>query len=158
MHTLSQSLNRALNVSSPSFSNYDEIPDLYTCDGKNISPCIEINNIPSGTKSLAIIVEDIDAPIAPWSHWVMWDIPVKKAIKQSDTSGMQGINDFGKHEYCGPCPISGTHEYHYTVYALDCHLFLHSSSTKYHLEKAMSGHIIAQGTIIGFYKKADKIL
>lgn len=145
---------KELHVSSEAFVNRTYIPTKYTCDGINVNPPIEINDIPVGTKSLVLIVEDIDAPIRPWTHWIVWNIPVSKNIKENSHLGIEGMNDFRQHHYGGPCPPSGTHHYYFKVYALDTLLFLQNNSKKYDLEKAMSSHVIASGELIGLYKRA----
>ncbi|MES1225835.1 MAG: YbhB/YbcL family Raf kinase inhibitor-like protein, partial [Bacteroidota bacterium] len=88
-----------------------------------------------------------------WVHWVMWNIPVTHQIKENEAHGTQGINDFNKHQYGGPCPPAGTHRYFFKIYALDCLLNLPSSSKKENVEKAMSGHILAFGELIGLYSR-----
>lgn len=145
---------KILSVSSEAFENRGYIPIKYTCDGINTNPPIDINNIPEDTKSLVLIVDDVDAPIRAWTHWIIWNVSPGKKIKENSHSGMEGINDFRQHHYGGPCPPSGTHRYHFKVYALDEMLFLKKDSTKYELEKTMSSHIIAFGELIGIYRRA----
>lgn len=142
-----------LQVSSEVFKDNEFIPEKYTCDGFNVSPPLDINNIPVEAKSLVIIVDDPDAPISTWVHWLVWNMPVQHHVKESSSLGVHGYNDFGKYFYCGPCPMSGTHHYHFKVYALDTLLLLPSTTKKNELEKAMSEHIIAFGEIVGLYKR-----
>lgn len=145
---------RILEVSSPSFRHNELIPVKHTCDGINEPPDLIIKNIPVETKSLAIIVDDPDAPVGTWVHWIVWNIRPKTNIKMDKIRGRQGLNDFGMHKYCGPCPPNGIHHYHFKVYALDTYLLdLGSNCTKYQLEKAMSTHIVAFGELIGLYKR-----
>ena len=144
---------KQLKISSPSFKENGFIPEKYTCDGMNVNPSLNIEHIPEKTRCLAIVVDDPDAPVGTWVHWVMWDIPVTHHLKENDAPGMQGMNDFSKHVYSGPCPPNGTHHYFFKVYALDCILDLPVSSNKYNLEKAMSGHILGFGELIGLYKR-----
>lgn len=146
---------RTLTVSSAAFPEGGYIPPEYTCDGKNINPPIEIGNIPKGTKSLAVIVDDPDAPVRTWIHWVLWNVPPTKKIKEGNVSGIEGLNDFGQFCYRGPCPPSGTHHYHFKVYALDDFLYLNQNATKYHLEKMMGTHIIGFGELVGVYKRTS---
>ncbi|MBS1914744.1 MAG: YbhB/YbcL family Raf kinase inhibitor-like protein [Bacteroidetes bacterium] len=140
-----------LNVTSTAFNNNEAIPSKYTCDGKNINPPLSIEHIPLASKSLAIIVDDPDAPGGTWVHWVMWNIPVTHLIKENEAHGVQGLNDFSKHQYGGPCPPGGTHRYFFKIYALDCVLDIPASSKKENVEQAMSGHILAFGELTGLY-------
>jgi Raf kinase inhibitor-like YbhB/YbcL family protein len=146
----------ALTITSPAFQNNGNIPRQYTCDGKDINPPLMITNCPQGTKSIALICDDPDAPVGIWVHWVIWNIdPGVKEIKENAVpqGAVQGMNDFRKHAYGGPCPPSGTHRYFFKVYALDTMLGISPTSTKADLEKAMKGHILAQGQLIGLYKR-----
>ena len=108
-----------LQISSPAFSHLGSIPAKYACDGENISPPLIIQNIPDGCRSLVIIVEDPDAPAHTWVHWLAWNIPPVNQIEAGKRMGKEGLNDFGRSGYGGPCPPSGVHHYHFTVYALD---------------------------------------
>jgi Raf kinase inhibitor-like YbhB/YbcL family protein len=146
----------ALQVTSPAFQNNGNIPRQYTCDGKDINPPLMIANCPQGTKSLALICDDPDAPGGGWVHWVIWNIdPSVKEIKEAivPQGAIEGMNDFGRHRYGGPCPPSGTHRYFFKVYALDTMLNISTNASKADLEKAMKGHILAQGQLIGLYKR-----
>jgi len=145
-----------LTVSSPVFENNSTIPSKYTCDGANVNPPLSIEHVPDGTKSLALVVDDPDAPAGVWVHWVLWNIqPETKELKENSVprGAQQGMNDFRKHPYSGPCPPSGTHRYVFKIYALDTILTISPDATKTDLEKAMKGHIIEQGHIIGLYKR-----
>ena len=144
---------RLMQLSCPAFANNEFIPVKYTCDGINQSPPLEIEGIPENAKSFAIIVEDPDAPINTWVHWLIWNIPVTHHIKENSARGSQGMNDFGRRFYCGPCPISGTHHYIFKIYALDTILNLPINTKKIELERAMSVHILAFGQLTGLYKK-----
>jgi Raf kinase inhibitor-like YbhB/YbcL family protein len=144
---------KEMDITSTVFQAGGMIPAKYTCDGENINPSLDIENIPAETKSLALIADDPDAPVATWVHWVVWNIPVTHHIKENKIHGMEGINDFQQHHYGGPCPPSGTHRYFFKVYALDTLLDLPVSTKKIQLEKAMSEHIIAFGELIGLYKR-----
>lgn len=146
---------KELKVSSPAFQNQESIPSKFTCEGKNVSPPLEIENIPDEAKCLVLIVDDPDAPIAAWVHWLAWNIPVTHHIKENTIHGTEGINDFEKPGYGGPCPPFGTHRYFFKVYALDTLLDLNQNIRKPELEKAMSGHIIGFGELIGTYKKTQ---
>jgi len=142
-----------LTISSPAFNNNNKIPPKYTCSGEDVNPQLNITGIPKETKSLVLIVDDPDAPMGDWVHWIVWNIPPTKMIKEKSIPGIEGMNDFGKHSYGGPCPPSGTHRYFFKVYALNNELSLPVHSPKKVLEKAMSKHIIAKGELVGLYKR-----
>jgi len=129
------------------------IPRKYTCDGRDVNPSLNIEDLPKETKSLVLIVDDPDAPMGTWVHWVVWNIPPAKEILEDSVPGTEGVNDFQRHSYGGPCPPSGTHRYFFKVYALDAKLELSPNSRKRDLEKAMEGHILAKGEIIGLYSR-----
>jgi Raf kinase inhibitor-like YbhB/YbcL family protein len=145
-----------LTISSPAFENNSPIPDTYTCKGRNISPPLLIGNIPASAKSLALVLEDPDAPSGIFVHWVMWNITpgTREISENSSPRGVQqGLNDFRKHGYIGPCPPSGTHRYFFKIYALDTLLRLQSGAAKKDLEKAMKGHIIDQASLTGLFQR-----
>ena len=109
-----------LKLLSPAFKHNDSIPSKYTCDGADVNPPLVIENAPLSTKSLALIVDDPDAPVGTWVHWVVWNIgPTTSEIGENmvPSGAQQGINDFRKHNYGGPCPPSGTHRYFFKLYA-----------------------------------------
>jgi hypothetical protein len=143
----------SLQLTSNSFQQDEMIPSRYTCDGININPSLSIDNIPEEAKCLAIIVDDPDAPRGTFCHWAVWNIPVTHHIKEKETRGTTGMNDFGYHKYSGPCPPSGVHRYYFNVYALDTTLAIPASSDKQNLEQAMAGHILAFGVLIGHYRR-----
>ena len=143
-------------LSSPAFKNNDHIPSKYTCDGTDINPPLTIANTPAQAKTLALVVDDPDAPMGTWVHWVVWNIsPQAGEIKENAVPGgaQQGINDFRKNDYGGPCPPSGRHRYFFKLYALDTNLQLSAKAKKADLEKAMKGHILAETQIIGVYQR-----
>jgi len=142
-----------LTITSSVFKNKSVIPAKYTCDGEDVNPPLSVEGVPEGTESLVLIVDDPDAPMGTWDHWVVWDIPPTKRIEENSVPGTEGLNDFGKHSYGGPCPPSGTHRYFFKVYALDTKLDLPSNSRKRNVEKAMEGHILTKGEIIGLYSR-----
>jgi Raf kinase inhibitor-like YbhB/YbcL family protein len=144
---------KQIKVSSTAFKPDELIPAKYTCDGEDISPPLDIKDIPEEAKCLALIVDDPDAPISTWVHWVVWNIPVTHHIKENDVHGVEGMNDFIQHRYGGPCPPSGTHRYFFKIYALDALLDLPRNTKKIQLEKAMSEHIIGFGELIGLYER-----
>lgn len=140
-------------VSSEAFEHEGFIPSKYTCEGASISPPLTVGNFPEATNSLVLIVDDPDAPIRTWTHWIVWNIHPVHAIKEGNTPGIVGVNDLRLNNYSGPCPPSGTHRYFFKVYALNCTLRLPVSTTKYELEKAIGPHIIGYGELIGLYKR-----
>ena len=145
-----------LELKSIFFENNGKIPSKYTCDGENINPLLEINKIPNNTKSLALIVDDPDAPSGDWVHWLMWNIPPQTTIIESNfvpPGSIQGINDSKENKYDGPCPPSGTHRYFFKLYALDIILDLNKDNKKQNLEKSMIGHILGQTELIGLYSR-----
>jgi Raf kinase inhibitor-like YbhB/YbcL family protein len=146
-------INKTLSVKSPAFSNNDFIPSNYSCEGSNINPELTISEIPKDARSLALIMDDPDAPKGTFDHWVMWNIPVTEKISENSVPGAQGKNGKNENKYTGPCPPSGTHHYHFKIYALDTKLDLPISTDKKALLKAMEGHIIGSGELIGLYKK-----
>lgn len=147
--------SHSLKITSSAFPDNSNIPSKYSCEGEQVSPPLSIADIPSGTKSFAIIVHDPDAPVkGGFTHWVVWNIdPVTKEIPENFKGGEQGWNGAKKTGYIGMCPPSGTHHYHFRIYALDTKLDLNKQTGKDDLEKSMKGHIIAQGDLVGLYKK-----
>jgi len=152
--------NMKLQISSDSFNHEGTIPDEFTCDGEDLSPQLSWNGVPSETQSLALIVDDPDAPIGTWVHWVIYDMPailtqLPRGIPQLpevEGIGKQGENGSKQIGYMGPCPPGGNHHrYFFKLYALDTRLDLPSGATKAELEQSMQGHILAQGQLIGLY-------
>src|SRR5687768_15689957 len=117
-----------LQVISTVFSHKGHIPPQYTCEGENINPALIVRNFPENTKTLALIVEDPDAPNGTFDHWVVWNIPPNEAIAERSNAGINGTNSFGKTGYGGPCPPSGVHRYFFKVFALDAELKLKAGS------------------------------
>lgn len=145
---------KQIKVTSTAFANEEFIPKKYTCEGENINPPLDLKDIPEEAKSLVLIVDDPDAPINTWVHWLVWNIPITHHIKENEIHGAQGVNDFQQRKYGGPCPPSGTHRYFFKVYALISLLSLPASTKKIQLERAMSEYIIGFGELIGLYKKS----
>jgi Raf kinase inhibitor-like YbhB/YbcL family protein len=144
----------AMKVTSPDFQHNGNIPAKFTCQGQDVSPTLEISGVPAHAKSLALIVDDPDAPMGNWDHWIVFNIdPAAKVIQESAVPGVQGWNDFGRVDWGGPCPPSGTHRYFFKLYALDTMLALKPGAKKKDLEKAMQGHILGKTELIGLYKK-----
>jgi len=151
-----------LTVTSPAFEQDGIIPSRYTCDGKDISPAISWSGAPEGTKSFVLISDDPDAPMGTWVHWIVYNIPgnvteLTEAVESQevlDDGIMQGVSSWKRIGYGGPCPPSGTHRYFFKVYALDCTLAIKpKDANKKEVLKAMKGHIIAYGELIGNYKR-----
>ena len=142
-------------LTSSAFENNATIPKEYTCDGRDVNPPLTFKNIPSGTKSLSLTVSDPDAPNGRWSHWVIYNIPSNTAeIIENTNPGKEGLNDFGKYIYGGPCPPgSKLHHYIFQLYALDTILTIHEGATINEVENALQGHIIAQTQLVGTYQK-----
>jgi Raf kinase inhibitor-like YbhB/YbcL family protein len=144
---------KELTVKSPAFENNKLIPSKYTCDGEEVSPPLTVEGIPEKTKSLALIMEDPDAPAGLFIHWLVWNIPPSNEIQENSVPGTEGLNTNKKNSYHGPCPPGGTHRYYFKVYALDTHLNLGAFSEKEVLENAMQNHILAHGELIGLYRR-----
>ena len=144
-----------MKVTSSAFHEGANIPSKFSCDGANSSPPLQIADVPSGAKSLVLIVDDPDAPSGLFTHWVVWNIsPQSSSIGEGDTpKGVQGTNDFGKSGYGGPCPPSGTHRYYFKVFALDRELDLSFGAKRGQLDAAIKGHVIAQGELMGRYAR-----
>ena len=145
-----------LKVTSGAFPDGGKIPKKYTCDNSDVSPPLRIENLPKAVKSLALIVDDPDAPGRTWTHWLLWNIDPKATEIREDSvpqNAVQGTSDFGSARYGGPCPPSGEHRYYFKAYALDIVLSLPSSARKAAVEKAMAGHIVAQGSLMGTYSR-----
>lgn len=150
-----------MEIKSSAFGSGEMIPVKYTCDGADFSPPLEWTAGPAGTKSFALICDDPDAPMGTWVHWVVYDIPPTTAMlaegitreRELTGGGTQGINDFRKIGYGGPCPPGGTHRYFFKLYALDTLLGLKPGITKDQLLKAMKGHILAEAQLMGTYSR-----
>ena len=144
---------KELTVKSPAFEKNKLIPSKYTCDGEEVSPPLTVEGIPKKTKSLSLIMEDPDAPAGLFIHWLVWNIPPTNEIQENSVPGTEGLNTNKKNSYHGPCPPGGTHRYYFKVYALDTLLKLGAFSEKEVLENAMQNHILAQGELIGLYRR-----
>ena len=150
-----------IKITSSAFEDGGVIPAKYTCDGEDISPPLQWDAVPEGTKSIALICDDPDAPIGTFVHWVLFNLPtdtkeLAEGIPKGTTlpnGARQGTSDFGRIGYGGPCPPSGTHRYFFRIYALDTQLDLAPGARKPDLLNAMQGHILAQGQLMGKYKR-----
>ncbi len=151
----------AIQLTSTAFIEGAMIPQRYTCDGENISPPLVWAGVPSGTRSLALICDDPDAPVGTWDHWVLYNIPadatgLQESIPEKtilDTGAVHGSNSWGRIGYGGPCPPGGTHRYFFKLFALDTLLDLKSGATTSQLLEAMEGHVLTQGQLMGKYRR-----
>ncbi|MFA6194988.1 MAG: YbhB/YbcL family Raf kinase inhibitor-like protein [Patescibacteria group bacterium] len=149
------SLNNMLTITSV-FSNGGQIPDTYGCHGSDVNPPLNFSGVPTGAQSLALIVDDPDAPSGDWVHWLIFNIDPKiQGITEDSVpaGAILGMTSSGKAEYGGPCPPSGTHHYHFKLYVLDTILDLSASAKKSSLLSAMKGHIISQAELVGTYSQ-----
>jgi Raf kinase inhibitor-like YbhB/YbcL family protein len=158
-------VNMVMKLTSPNFENQKEIPTKYTCDGEDISPALAWSGAPEGTKSFALIVDDPDAPDPrspkmTWVHWVLYNIPATVhslpegvAEKDEPKGTLEGLNDWKKTGYGGPCPPVGKHRYFHKLYALDVVLPDLKRPNKAQLEKAMEGHVLAKTELVGLYQR-----
>ncbi|MGD1151536.1 MAG: YbhB/YbcL family Raf kinase inhibitor-like protein [Syntrophales bacterium] len=150
-----------MEIKSSAFKSGARIPAKYTCDGVDVSPPLECGKLPAGTKYLALICDDPDAPMGTWVHWVIYDIPANitslpeklPPLKEVANGAKQGMNDFRAIGYGGPCPPSGEHRYFFKLYALDGPTGLKPGATKAQLLAAMKGHILAEAELVGKYKR-----
>jgi len=150
-----------IQLTSTAFSDGAMIPKRFTCDGEDLSPPLSWSGIPAETASLALICDDPDAPVGTWDHWVLFNIPasatglpVNVPAKATLADGsVHGNNSWGRLGYGGPCPPGGTHRYFFKLYALDIELNLKSGATTSQLVKAMEGHILDQGQLMGNYRR-----
>ena len=150
-----------IKIKSPAFVPGGKIPGKYTCDGMDISPPLAWTSGPEGTKTFALICDDPDAPMGTWVHWVLFNLPadiieLRENVppeRELESGAKQGMNDFRKIGYGGPCPPGGTHRYYFKLYALDTEINLEAGATKSELLKAMEGHILAEGQLMGRYER-----
>jgi Raf kinase inhibitor-like YbhB/YbcL family protein len=150
-----------MEVKSSAFKSGTRIPAKHTCDGVDVSPSLTWSKLPAGTKTVALICDDPDAPMGTWVHWVVYDIPGSSAglqeklppLKELANGTKQGMNDFRAIGYGGPCPPSGEHRYFFKLYALDGPTGLKPGATKEQLLAAMKGHILAEAELMGRYKR-----
>ncbi|MCK5059735.1 MAG: YbhB/YbcL family Raf kinase inhibitor-like protein [Candidatus Pacebacteria bacterium] len=150
-----KSFTSALSITSPAFADDELMPFLHTCDGSNINPPLRIEHVPADTRSLVLIMDDPDAPIGVWDHWIKWNIsPDINVIEEGkEPEGISGTGTAGNTNYHGPCPPSGVHRYLFKLYALDSKLDLLPGASKKEVEKAMGEHILEKAQLIGLYKR-----
>lgn len=145
-----------MRLTSPAFEDNGRIPPKYTCDGDNISPELRIENVPPGTKSLALVMEDPDAPNGLWVHWVVWNIRPNIGViaeRSEPRESVIGKNSWGHNMYGGPCPPSGTHRYIFRLYALDRTVDLAGTASKGQFEVAIRDHVLAEASLTGLYSE-----
>lgn len=145
-----------MKIESPAFANGGMIPGRFTCKGANVSPELLISGIPAKAKVLALVVEDPDAPMGTWTHWLVWNIPPSTARIPENaipTGAVQGTNDFGKPQYGGPCPPFGSHRYYFKLYALDKPMALKAGAKRETLLAALKGHVLGQAVWMGRFQK-----
>ena len=145
-----------MKVSSSAFKEGEQIPSQFTCDGADRSPALQFAGIPQAAKSLALIVDDPDAPGGLFTHWIVWNIePATARIDENNSpvGAMKGTNDFGKSGYGGPCPPSGTHRYIFKLIALDQKLSLQAGARRTDLDRAIKGHVVAEAQLMGRYTR-----
>ena len=161
-HQKKEGVPMTMKVTSSAFQAGQAIPTKYTCEGADISPPLQWSGVPAGAKSLALICDDPDAPVGTWVHWVLYDLPVTatdlvEKVPASETlsfGAQQGINDFKRVGYGGPCPPPGKpHRYYFKLYALDADLLLKPRATKQELLRAMDGHTLAEAQLSGTYQR-----
>ena len=144
-------------ISSPAFKTGERIPDKFTCRGENISPMLVFSGVPANAKGIAMVMDDPDAPMGTFVHWVVWNIPgtVKEVAEGVRNIGVDGVGTSGRPGYHGPCPPPGhgPHRYFFKAYALDALLELKPGSDKTALEEAMEGHVLAKAELMGLYER-----
>ena len=150
-----------MKITSSAFSQGEPIPSLYTCKGRDISPPLQWTEVPEGTESFVLILDDPDAPMGTWVHWVYCNIPgsvrelpegVVKNVNP-DSGGIQGMTSFGRPGYGGPCPPSGTHRYFFKLYALDVVISPGGNAGKGEVLKSMKGYVLAETELMGTFRK-----
>lgn len=143
-----------MRLTSTAFEPEGDIPVEYTCEGLDISPPMTIEELPPDTVSLALVMDDPDAPAGTWDHWVEYDIePVTEIPEDVEGLGTPGVNSWETPGYRGPCPPSGIHRYFFTVYALDADLGLEPGADKATVKAAIHGHVLAEASLLGFYSR-----
>lgn len=155
-------LSFAMQLRSPAFAHEKHIPVKHTCDGANVSPLLRWSHAPDTTKSFALICEDPDAPAHVWTHWLIYNLPATTGelpehvppAEALPSGALQGVNDFNRIGYGGPCPPAGQpHHYHFKLYALDSTLRLPPAATKLALQRALAGHVLAETQLVGLYQR-----
>jgi Raf kinase inhibitor-like YbhB/YbcL family protein len=152
----SEKFTAIMKLISPDFSEGGNIPERFTCDGEDISPTLKIEGVPKTAKSLVLIVDDPDAPVGTFTHWLVWNLrpdATEIVANGSLSDAVHGVNDFGRSKYGGPCPPSGVHRYYFKLYALDTALQLPAKSKRKVVDAAIEGHIISEAALMGRYAR-----
>lgn len=143
-----------MKISSPAFSQGQPIPKKYSCQGADLSPPLHLEGLPDNAKTLALIMDDPDAPSGTFDHWIAWNIDPISEIEENTQFSHLGKNHFGKNAYGGPCPPPGkAHRYFFKLYALDIQLGLATGSSKNDLLEAMKGHVLEKAELMGTYQR-----
>ena len=147
-----------MKITSEAFQHDAWIPSVYTCDGEDAIPPLTFEGVPEAAASLALVVDDPDAPGGTWDHWVVWNIPPStRGVEQAQRpAGVVGRNSWKRNDWGGPCPPGGVHRYFFRLYALDTMLDLAPDATKARLEQAMRGHVLAQSELMGRYQRRGR--
>jgi Raf kinase inhibitor-like YbhB/YbcL family protein len=143
-------------LESSAFQNAEAVPSRHTCEGEDVSPPLRWTNVPEGTRSLALVVDDPDAPGRVFTHWIAWGLdPASSGLGEGEGAPSEGENDFGTSGYRGPCPPPGhgRHRYVFRVYALDADLDLGGGASKAELEQAIEGHVLTMAELVGTYER-----
>lgn len=143
-----------MELSSPAFRDQARIPTRYTCDGEGVSPPLTVTEIPAAATSLVLIMDDPDAPVGTWDHWVLYDLPVISEIPEGAAGlGTTGTATGGTQGYESPCPPHGSHRYVFKLFALDAALGLPAGVSKARVLEAIEGHLLATATLLGRYSR-----
>lgn len=144
-----------MKLSSPAFKEGGAIPAKYTCDGTDLIPPLAISDVPEAAKSLALVMDDPDAPVGTWDHWILWNLPpdTREIVEGKEPGVPHGLNSWKRKNWGGPCPPDREHRYFFKLYALDVVLDLPDGVTKARLESAMKGHVLAEARLMGRYKR-----
>jgi Raf kinase inhibitor-like YbhB/YbcL family protein len=143
-------------LSSQAFTHGGEIPRAHTCEGENVSPALSWSDPPSGARALALIVDDPDAPVGTFTHWLAWNLdPLAGGLSEGESPPVEGRNDFGTGGWSGPCPPRGhgPHRYFFRLHALDGELDAGSGAERRELEQALAGHVLATAELMGTYER-----
>jgi Raf kinase inhibitor-like YbhB/YbcL family protein len=141
-------------ISSDAFEDGASIPSRHTCDGANVSPPLSFAGAPQGTRSLALVVDDPDAPVGTFTHWLAWGIDASaEGLEEGEAAPREGRNGFGTTGYAGPCPPRGRHRYFFRLHALDSELDLRPGADRDHLDRALDGHLLETAELVGSYER-----
>ncbi len=144
-------------ITSSAFKHGEMIPARYTCDGDNISPPLDFDDVPSTTVSIVVMVDGIDSSSGTMTHWIVWNIDFVEGIDEDTVPGVEGMNGFNKVCYCGPCPSEGTHRYYFIAYALETRLDFITGTARNEIEDAMQPYILDKGELMGEYARQDAL-